>query len=85
MPFSCLAGTTSRDAEEPASPQRRGFVEQVLQQVGDEAAVYSPLACGASVLSQRGYFAADSPSPRSSPASYGSHHLMQGGSPRSPW
>lgn len=41
---------------------------QVLEHVGDEAAVYSPLARGASVLSDRGYFEDGLGSPHSSPS-----------------
>ncbi|PSC75497.1 zinc finger DZIP1L isoform B [Micractinium conductrix] len=53
--------TASQDAE--LSPRRRGFVEQVLDQVGDEAAVYSPLARGASALSDHHGHQGASPAP----------------------
>lgn len=53
---------------------------QVLDEVGDDAAIYSPLARGASVLSDRGYFSPGAtPRATSSPAVCGSPALC--GSP----
>ena len=60
---------------------------QVLDQVGDEAAIYSPLARGASLLSDRGYLDAEAgggATPRSL-ASNGPLVSDGGGTPRSPW
>lgn len=57
-----------------------------MEEVGDEAAVYSPLARGASVLSERGYLEEGgwAGTPRSSrsptPGADGA-----GSRPRSPW
>ncbi|KAL4858785.1 Zinc finger protein Dzip1 [Chlorella vulgaris] len=71
--------TSSRE-EELSSPRRRGYVEKVLDEVGDDAAIYSPLARGASVLSDRGYFSPGAtPRATSSPAVCGSPVLC--GSP----
>ncbi|EFN55152.1 hypothetical protein CHLNCDRAFT_52479 [Chlorella variabilis] len=73
--------TASKD-EERASPSRRGYVEQVLDEVGDEDATYSPLGRGASVLSDRGYLDGDMPR---STASWGPAVPDSAGAPRSPW
>ena len=60
----------------------------MLDQVGDEAAIYSPLARGASLLSDRGYLdggACGGATPRSL-ASVGPPLVSDGGgTPRSPW
>ena len=59
----------------------------MLEQVGDEAAVYSPLARGASVLSDRGYLEEDAGgTPRSVGGPPGAPLVSDGaGTPRSPW
>lgn len=79
------AGTTSVGGElspRQQGPPYQGFVESVLDQVGDEAAVYSPLARGASALSDHTWPAGgDGGTPRSG----GSLAPDASGAPRSPW
>ena len=61
---------------------------QVLDQVGDEAAVYSPLARGASLLSDRGYRDGAGGGGGATPRSLASNGPLVsdgGATPRSPW
>lgn len=77
------AGTTSGGGElSPRHQQPRGFVQDILERVGDEAAVYSPLARGASALSDHAW--PDGGTPRSG-GSLTPAALDASGTPRSPW
>lgn len=76
----CTAQPTP-NADWPAHPPD-GALAQVLDEVGDEDATYSPLGRGASVLSDRGYLDGDMPR---STASWGPAVPDSAGAPRSPW
>lgn len=82
-PVCACCPAPASTAHQP-SCNRHASCPQVLDQVGDSEAIYSPLARGASVLSDRGYLEEGAGTPRSTAAAW-PMVSDEAGTPCSPW